>query len=168
MVDNPGFSKDDLARPKTKGELQTIKRELDAFEVYIRCGYNMDKAAEELGMETGPARVLVNRGEKRFWKYRTDDLNAIRAQHLMELQVIRKPLAEAGAKGHNQSSMDLLRVQEREAKLLGLDAQKDAPDGPQIIVVDTSFPWTRGEQVDGEVVDEVAAIDPPDSDDALE
>lgn len=154
MGDNPGFSKSDLARTKTKAEMQAIKREFDAFETYIRCGYNLEAAAGELGIEAGPARVLVNRGERRFWQHRTKDLDEIRAQHLMELQVIRKPLAQAGAGGHNQSAMDLLKVQERESKLLGLDAQKDAPDGPQIIVVDTRMPWERGEVIEGEVAED--------------
>lgn len=153
MADNPGFSKSDLEPLKTKAEIQAIDREFDAFEAFIRCGYNLEAAAAELDLEPGPARVLIKRGEKRYWEHRRETLDETRARHLMELHLVRQPLLKAGVDGHNQSTTDLLKVQEREAKLLGLDAQKDAPDGPQIIVVDTRMPWEREDVIDGEATE---------------
>lgn len=157
----PGFDKKDLAKPPTIKQIKAEHTEINAYAVYVRNGGDEEAAARELQVTRPQARVLINRGRDRYLKSRMSDIDHIRARQGMELDIMRKPLIERAAEGHNPSTETLLKVQKREADLFGSDAVKERDNGPQVIVIDARYPWEReAEVIDGEVVGP-PTIDPP-------
>lgn len=163
----PGFDRDDL-KPLTKKdarELREANRELEALRAWVLAGGNEERASQDLGIGQEKARLLIRRGMRRYYKDRMDDLDGLRARQLVEMEMMREPTLRKAVEGNSQAFNDILRLQERESKLLGLDAQKDKDDGPQVIVIESRMPWERQEPpIDGEAVD-VPALPEPDEED---
>ena len=146
----PGFSKDDEARLPTRAEVEQEHREFKAYETYVVCGYDLLAAAEKMEMEPPAARALINRGQKRYRRERWENVEAIRMRQAVELDIMRRPMLEKAAEGHNTSTDTMLRLQKREAELFGTDAEKEKDAGPQVFIVDARLPWEREETIDGE------------------
>ena len=142
--------------PKDLKAVQVANRELDAFKAWVVAGGDEEAARKALGLSEREARVLINRGMERYRKERMNDLDALRARQLVELEMMRRPTLQRAVEGVSQATNDMIRIQERESKLMGLDAQRK-DEGPQIILVDTRMPWDRGdpapEAIEGEVVE---------------
>lgn len=160
----PGFDRDDL-KPLTKKdakELREANRELEALRAWVLAGGDEERASQDLGIGQEKARLLIRRGMRRYYKDRMDDLDGLRARQLVEMEMMREPTLRKAVEGNSQAFNDILRLQERESKLLGLDAQKDKDDGPQVIVIESRMPWMRDDEVvDGEIA-EPSALEPPD------
>lgn len=157
MPDLPGFSSNDAKAPTTRAELRRRDRELRALSVWIETGSEAEvRKALNLG-SNAEARVWINRGEQRWGSEIGETMDRYRALMLEDLMEMTRLLRE-GWRGRDWMAVDrALKVQERMSRLLGLDAQKDEPAGPQVVVIDSRPPWER----EGDVVEGQAAEDDP-------
>lgn len=104
-------------------------------------------------------KILVSRGQERYVRERLEHLAMIQARQGIDLEHMRDGLADGAFEGDVYKVDRMLKLQEREAKLWGSDAQKDVgvqvgtfvltgnariedvPEGATVI--DTRLPWER-------------------------
>lgn len=156
MSNVPGFDRSEQ-KPMRKSQAKLVpevEREFDVFRAWVDAGGDEKATAETVGLTVAETRVLIRRGYKRWFQDLIGDLDLVRARHVVELDMLRGGVLPRAVDGNTQAVNDMLRIQKREAELLGLDAEKKV-EGPQVIVVDTRMPWERSggepEIIDGEV-----------------
>lgn len=103
----------------TAVELETVER--DAKAMHLRAlGLTYDQIAHEMGLPyRQTAHQMVQRGLHRTLQDAGDAARAVEVQRLDMLLTTYMP---AAMRGHIKSAEVVLRVQERRAKYLGLDA----------------------------------------------
>ena len=161
MSSLPGFSSEDTAPLPSKREMRATERGYRALEEYYKPGGNLSAVRKALKLSSNAqAQVLINRA-LRDWRERKDDrVLAIQYAHETTLEEAHRRLAKrALGDAADGSEMDLaatdrlLKVEERQAKLVGSDAEKDAGDAGVVINVLATPPWERGETIEGEAVE---------------
>lgn len=160
MSDLPGFSSRDMAPLPTKAQMREEERGVKALSIYYGVGGNLSKVRKELKLRSNAeAQVLINRALK-AWRARADDhVTAVQYLHTSTLEEAHRRLAaRALGEAEDGSDMDLaafdrlMKAEERQAKLHASDAEKDAPTGPQVLVIDSRFPWEREAPIEAEIV----------------
>jgi len=140
--------------------MRETERGYRALEVYYGPGGNLSAVRKALKLSSNAqAQVTLNRA-LRAWRERRDDrVLAIQYMHETTLEEAHRRLKRrALGDEEDGSDMDLaatdrlLKVEERQAKLVGSDAEKDVESGVVINVLATP-PWERGETIEGEAVD---------------
>lgn len=157
MVDLPGFSSKDTAKPPGVKQLLQEERDFRAFAIWSRT-QSEGKVREALNLKTNAeARIRINRGREMLQEHRADLLDEMRDRDIMLLNDMTTKLAEAFFGGDMSRTADLIKVMERRAKLLGTDAEKEDAGGPQVVVIDSRAPWERPDVVEGSAED----VEPP-------
>ncbi|MFP4137465.1 MAG: helix-turn-helix domain-containing protein [Halomonas sp.] len=105
---------------------------------YRLTGLSYDGIAKRLGCSRSQAHRLVTKELQELAKQAREDAEAVREMELARLDRLQQALWEQATDDGNHGAVDrLLRVMERRAKLLGLDApQRVAPTQP-----DGEQPW---------------------------
>lgn len=158
----PGFPADELERPPGKAELRQREREYRALAVWFKTNDEGEVRKALRCRNNHEARILVNRGAKRYDVERVENLALIRARQHMDLERLRQGHIDAAGSGDVPSSHVILKLQERESRLAGSDAEKEAavqvgtfilsggasakdiaaiPEGATVI--DARLPWER-------------------------
>lgn len=155
MTDLPGFSPKDTAPPPTRAEIKERERELNGLVEWYRTNGNY-AAVKKVTKARSNAEVdvIVNRAWRRYVAERLEGdggLDSIKARQHMDLLRVRDGHIDAAASGDVPASHVIFKMQEREAKLAGSDAQREESGGIQI-VVNTARPW-EAETIDGEAVE---------------
>jgi transposase len=91
-------------------------------------GLSQRAIAEQVGSSASTCGRIVSRQLEALAAEIKSEAHTLRAQHLMELRSLRQRLSKATAAGDIKAISTWIRVQEREAKLCGLDLQAAAVD----------------------------------------
>lgn len=155
----PGIPPEDQERPASPAEIKRANKERDALEIWYETG-DIAEVRRRLGVRSNrEAHVWVNRGSRRYFRERNENLDTMRGHQLARIHWLRRHLRELVVSGDKHALLAatdrLVKLEERESRLLGLDAEKDVGEGPSFVIV-TAPPWERpgGEVVDAPQVEE--------------
>lgn len=128
------------------------ERQAQAVEMRI-AGKSSVEIGEALGVTRKTAWALIRDAMEQRREEIAEGAETLRAIETERCEGYIASLREAALAGDTAAHRALLRWHERLAKLQGLDVQRDAPEGPQVFLVETRPPWLRGEVIEGESVD---------------
>jgi hypothetical protein len=110
-----------MARGKAAEKGAILQRQLQALELR-KAGYSYRAIGERLGISHVQAYTDVNAELARLTELRKDSTEELRELELERLDVLLKGLEPMARVGNPGAVNSYLRVMERRAKLLGLDA----------------------------------------------
>ena len=155
----PGIPPEDQERPPSPAEIKRADKELRALAVWTDTG-DIGEVRRRLKLpSTREANVWVRRGRRRYLQEAVADLDARRGGQLRRLDQLREHLRELVVSGDKHALLAavdrLIKLDERESRLLGLDAEKETGVAMNFNIV-TSLPWDRpgGEVVDAPEVED--------------
>lgn len=152
MSRHPGYSKEDAAKPPSRVELARRGKELRAVTLWYQL-QDEDAVRKEMRLRSKfEARVLINRGLKRYEAERMDAVERVRVRQAMDLERLREGTIDRAAEGNDQATLTMLKIQEREAKLYGSDKQHNDHGSGLQVFINTQPPWEREEPIEGESV----------------
>lgn len=126
------------------------ERELQALELR-KAGFTFDRIAQQLGISQPGAYKAVKRALSRLTAQTDEAADEVRRLELERLDGML-PVMWTQAKQGNQGAVDrVLRIMERRARLLGLDAPAEVKIGGRITQV-TEQLVDAGDACDGEAV----------------
>jgi len=155
----PGIPPEDQERPPSPAEIKRADKELRALAIWADTG-DAGEVRRRLKLPSNrEAHVWINRGRRRYFTEATADLDTRRGGQLKRLDDLREHLRRLVVSGDKHALLQavdrLIKLDERESRLLGLDAEKD--DGAQVnFNFVTALPWERpgGDVIDGEAEEE--------------
>lgn len=115
-----------------------------------RLGWSTPRIAERLGVSKSTAWSYIRDAMAARAEEIAEHGDVLRAEYVEKAEEALGMLRERMLDGDPAAHRAALGWHQRLAKLQGLDLQLDAPAGPQVIVVDASRPWERGEVIDGD------------------
>ena len=155
----PGIPPEDQERPPSPAEIKRADKELQALAIWADTG-DASEVRRRLNLPSNrEAHVWINRGRRRYFTEATADLDTRRGGQLKRLDDLREHLRQlviSGDKHALLAAVDrLIKLDERESRLLGLDAEKDESAQVNFNFI-TSLPWERpgGEVVDAPQVED--------------
>lgn len=139
--------------PSARQMVARAERQARAVAMRI-AGKSSVEIGEALGVTRKTAwKLIVDAMEQRREEIAEagDTLRAIETERCEEYIASLRPAALGGDPAAHRA---LLRWHERLAKLQALDLQKEPSEGPQVVVIDSRYPWQREEPpIDGELVE---------------
>lgn len=144
--------------PRTSGHLESktsdvklavTTRKHRVLELRL-AGRMLWEIAEELGMPEGSVASILSKELEKLESEIRESAERLRTIEMVRLEKIGEALYQRSVDGELPAVDRFLKVQERRAKLLGLDVEREQSDGGGLNIV-VQFPWEAG--AGGEVVD---------------
>lgn len=138
--------------PRKLAEIEHSIQASKALRLYWENDSDIREVRNRMDLATyAEAEALVRAGLEAFEERLDQHTRVAFARHASQLEKMSSILEDEWAAGNLGAIKIHLSVQEREAKLLGLDTAKET-SGPEVIIIDNRLPDERPEIVDGEIV----------------
>jgi DNA-binding CsgD family transcriptional regulator len=98
-------------------------REKESLALRLR-GYSYDAIGEKLGIEGQSARLAVKRAMAKIEAISDEDATELRRVEVERIDAMLKGLWDAAESGDTAAVATVIKLQERKAKMLGLDKEK--------------------------------------------
>lgn len=112
-----------MARPKSKGtkQLELLERQAKVVEL-VRAGYSQRQVAARLSISQAQVRRDVAAIRKEITQFAAQTLEAFRAMEIDRLEQMQQSIFPRAVDGDLKAIDAMLRIMQRRAALLGLDA----------------------------------------------
>ncbi len=126
----PGFDRNSPTHPRI---VRAKAREEKSLELRM-AGYTYEKIGEELGITAQAAFAAVKRAITNQAKKRSEDVETYRQMQLHQLDKLQSSLWDKAINGDVNAVDRILKILDRRAKLLGIDAEKDEHIIPSVTI----------------------------------
>jgi hypothetical protein len=136
-----GYSRDELAAPPSRRELDRMDDEIRALEIYTQPGMSSQDAVRavmsEMDLSKPQAHALLNRAADRYYQDRKSRAALLYSKQTVMVERNIDLLQQAVERGDLRMIGDILKSWERLSKLHGIDEKReDEKIVPNIVVLD--------------------------------
>jgi len=133
-----------MHRSKTSPR-RIIARQREREALALRtAGHTYERIAETMGVSIGTAYNCVTRALRVTVKEIAEEADKLRAQQLEQIRVGKAGIWQAYQDGAGWAVDRMVKLLDREARLVGLDLKPEVVlEGPKILVIESRPPWER-------------------------
>lgn len=137
--------------PKKGRMIAAHERRKRILELRI-AGHTLREIGEQVGLTESAVSMSLTKALEMTQKAIHENAEGLRTLEAERLDQLAKGIHVAAMAGDLAAIDRYLKIQERRARLMGLDLKADDAGGPQIVVIDTRLP-TSAEVVDSTAVE---------------